>query len=299
MAAVRRRHLSGRRLRPRPRAATALRYGLSPTRMPRRSHPQAAAPRARALAVLSGARPAAAAAAGEAANPFADQGGNYNYRSYITAVRPRVQRPRPAGPASSPTGCELTNRTGADGHDLRLPGRALRARARQRHRRAQHPLARDLPERKLLRRREGPADSRSAAPRNGRWSIARASSNGTTTASTGPRRRCRRRSRTRAGARSSSTGKCRSKSAPAGARSWASSTGCPRDSSTPTAAIVVGVVIVLGGAAVRALRPPPPRAQPARRQRGRGRPRQPRPGGPGRVVRGAIRPRLRVLDSGA
>ena len=43
-----------------------------------------------ALAAAVAGAAAPRASAGEGANPFADQGSNYHYRSYITAVRPQV-----------------------------------------------------------------------------------------------------------------------------------------------------------------------------------------------------------------
>jgi hypothetical protein len=58
--------------------------------MPRRPVPKLLC-LACALAALVGSAAGAPAAGASEANPFADQGSNYNYRSYITAVRPQVK----------------------------------------------------------------------------------------------------------------------------------------------------------------------------------------------------------------
>ena len=106
----------------------------------------------------------------ESENPINDQGSSYHYRSIITSCRTECARRKPAGTrVRRPPAPDQPHRPDRDG--LRLPGRTLRAGARERHGPDQHPLARLLPEPELLRRGQrtclGLADRHSALDRPG------------------------------------------------------------------------------------------------------------------------------------
>ena len=125
-------------------------------------------------------------AAQESSNPINDQGSSYDYRSFITAVTPHV-RGLSLKFSSSPTACMLTNHTGNTVTIYGYQGEPY-ARVLADGGRSQHDLARLLPESELLRRgqraRLGPRTRHAALDDS---STAPASSNGTTTASTGCR----------------------------------------------------------------------------------------------------------------
>ena len=120
----------------------------------------------------------------ESGNPIDDQGSSYHYRTYITSITPKV-------PGLSVEVLEFADRLllrnghRQDGDGVRVLRRALRPRAPRRCRSAEPSLAGGVPEHELLCRCDVPSFASRRRRRSGKRSIARASSNGTTTASTG------------------------------------------------------------------------------------------------------------------
>ncbi len=196
----------------------------------------------------------------ESSNPINDQGSSYHYRSNITAVAPSV-------PGLSVQVLEfadrllLTNHTGKTvtiyGYEGEPYARVLANGTAEQNVRAPATYLNT----NFYARGHRAAD-REPRPRrrSGKWSTARGSSNGTTTASTG----CRRSLPPEVKNKSKRTlifdwkvpiEVGNTKGAIDGQLFWT-----PESSKAPLAVIILGVVIVVGGAAVRAVRAPPPRA---------------------------------------